>query len=81
MASSSASASRVRVRKGRKSRGPQPSQEEIEAGLLIVNQWDPKKVKLMKKPLLVEICRRKFGGDTEVYDELTMENMIAQLVR
>lgn len=47
---------------------------------MIVNQWNLKKVKQMKKSLLVEICRHKFGGDVEAYDELTTGDLIIKLV-
>ena len=68
------------ARKGRKSRAPPPTLEEVEAGLLVVSRWDLRKVKLMKKPLLVEICRQKFG-DAEAYDQLTVADIISRLVR
>ena len=34
----------------------------------------------MKKSLLVEICRCKFGGNAEAYEILTAEAIIIKLV-
>ena len=70
----------VPVGRGRKPRGPPPSREQIKAGLLAVDQQNIKKIRQMKKSLLVEICRCKFGGNTEAYEILTAEAIIIKLV-
>jgi hypothetical protein len=82
VAGSSRSVSTVTgVRKGRKSRAPPPSLEEVQAGLLLVNQCDAKKVRKMKKSLLVAVCCSKFGGSTDDYECFTVNALILKLVR
>lgn len=78
---SSTSVSTVTVTgKGRQSRAPPPSTEEVKAGVLLVDQRS-KKVNKMRKPLLMAVCCSKFGGNTNDYGDFTVKELILKLVR